>query len=93
MFKDFFYSALGATSFTAKKIKGVVDELVKSGEMSKEEGEKLYASIKTKLNDEGKEFEKLIEDSVKKIINKLNLATKDDLNDLRKEFENLKKKF
>lgn len=90
MLKNMVYSALGITSLTTKKIKGVVDELIKSGELSRAEGEKIATAIQEKLKTETKEAEEMVEKMVKKVIDKLNLASKDEINELKAEIEKLK---
>lgn len=90
MLKDVIYGALGVTSLATKKIKGVVDELILSGEMSKQEGEKIVNSLSEKLKNETHEAEEMVEKIVEKVVDKLNLAKKKDLDNLKEEIDKLK---
>jgi polyhydroxyalkanoate synthesis regulator phasin len=92
MLKNIIYSALGVTSLTTKKVKSTIEELIKSGEITRAEGEKIVNSVHEKLKSETQEAEEMVEKLVKKVISKLNLVTKDDFDKVKSELDELKAK-
>ncbi|HOK41395.1 MAG TPA: phasin family protein [bacterium] len=92
MLKDIIFSTIGLTSLLSKKIKTSIDDLISSGEMTKEEGEKIYKKLKEKISVETEEIEKNIEKNIQKVFEKLNIVTKNDLQVLIEKIENLEKK-
>lgn len=80
---------LGLASFTEEKSKQIFNELLERGEKYNDSDSKIADLIKA-ADKSAQEFEKKIEELIKDIVSRLNLATKDDLDVLRKEIETLK---
>ena len=83
---------LGAITLTKEKAEALVDELVKKGELAKEE----RGSAITELLEKAEKEEKILHDKiaaeVKKITEELGLATKKDVKSLEKKIDDLSKK-
>lgn len=91
-FKDLFNLGLGTVIMTKEKAEEVVKELVKKGEVGKEEGKGMVAELIKKGKKSKKELENQIEQTVKGVVGKLNIATRKEIEELKKEIKQLKKK-
>jgi len=91
-FQKMFLAGLGAVSISTEKAKDIVEDLVKEGNISKEEGDGFIEDALRKGEALGKEVEEKSSEMVKKTLEKMNLATDDELSKIRKELEELKKK-
>lgn len=82
---------LGAITVTKEKVEEIVDELIKKGELAKDERSKAIQDLLNKGKEQEKILSAKISEEVQKAINKIGLATKDDLAKLEKKIQNLKK--
>lgn len=82
---------LGAATLTKEKAEQFVDELVKKGELSKDERPKVVQDLLDKAEEQEKELYDKISDQVNKAIAKLDIPTKKDFERLEKKIESLKK--
>jgi len=83
---------MGIITLTKEKAEELAEELVKQGEISEEEGKNLMADLLKRSNEQKKEFDKRIEQEMKKAAARLNLATKEDIDRLEKKIASTKKK-
>ena len=83
---------LGAISLTYEKAKSFVDELVKRGEMSEEEGSKLINEILDKAKEQEKTITEKVNVEIRKVIDSLGVASKEDVAKLQMRIEELSKK-
>ncbi len=87
---------LGAIDLSEKKIKEVVNDLVKRGEIKKSEGSKLLDEILKKADKSRAEIEKKIQEGIRTALQKVDIVQKKDLDvkvkNLEKKIEQLKKK-
>jgi polyhydroxyalkanoate synthesis regulator phasin len=83
---------LGLVSVSDKKIREVADELIQRGEIKKEEAEQFIDKLLKKTEKDRKGLEERITGVVKKVIEKLPLATKSELNEIKKKLNELEKK-
>jgi polyhydroxyalkanoate synthesis regulator phasin len=87
---------LGAIDLSEKKIKEVVDDLVKRGEIKKSEGAKLIDEVLKKAEKSRAEIEKKIQEGIRTALHKIDIVQKKDLDakvkNLEKKIEQLKKK-
>ena len=90
IFQEMFVAGLEAVSYSAEKVKGVVDELVKEGKVSDEKGRKFAEEAMQKGINFEKEIENKIVEMVQKYSEKMNLASHTELNGLREEIVALK---
>lgn len=82
---------LGIVAITKERAEAIVDELVKQGRMSKEEGSDFIKKIIEKGKQSEIEIQKKIETIVQKKIKEYNIATREEINTLKREIEQLKK--
>ncbi len=86
-------AGLGSISVTEKAVKNLVDDLVKKGDVTRQEGEKLLAEAEKKVAGAGKklsgagkkltsgsgDFEKAVEDALHKALDRVGLARKSEV--------------
>ena len=92
MMERSFLVSLGILSITREKAQGVVDDLVKRGEVRHEDSSPLVDRLVQRGEDERGSFRKLIHDEVAKVAHELNLVTRADLEALEKKIEALSQK-
>jgi polyhydroxyalkanoate synthesis regulator phasin len=85
-------AGIGAAALTKEKIEGIVRELIKQGEISKEEGIKLVKEVLQKGEEIQKILEAKIDVGINKAIEKLNIPTRKETQELRGKLEKLIKK-
>jgi len=83
---------IGAATLTKEKIDGLVDELVKKGEIASKEGPKLVKELLQESQNAKKELEKKVEEATQKALRKLNLASERELKALQARVEKLERK-
>lgn len=84
---------IGVISLTQEKIEEFIQEMIKKGEISKEEGKKIVKEMLSEKEKQLKEMEDKINEKVKECIKKSGIATESDINELKKRIEELEKKF
>jgi polyhydroxyalkanoate synthesis regulator phasin len=72
-----------------EKAREFVDELVKAGELSKNEGATLVKEWATKAEESAKDVDNKIKDTVTAVFEKLNIPTRDDLEKMEKKLQNI----
>ena len=92
LYKKALSLGLGAMLVSKDKVEEVVNELVKRGELGREEGKTLVSELIKKGEAGVNEVEGIIEKIVKGVMEKLNLPTRKELNELKSEIEELKEK-
>ncbi len=70
-------------------VRGLVDDLVKKGELSDAEGAKLVREWMAKAEERAKEIEQKVNERVSKTLGTMNLPTRDDVTRLEKQIQNL----
>ena len=85
-------ASLGALSMTREKAEKIFDEYVKRGKEEKTNRPEFIKDIMDSAEKTRAEFKKLVNDEVKDVAKKLNLATHDDLQKLEKKIDQLLKK-
>jgi polyhydroxyalkanoate synthesis regulator phasin len=83
-------AGIGLLTLSQEKARELVDELVKQGEVSKEEGSKLLKEFLEKVDKNTQELEKKVNELLQKTLTKMNIPTKEELEKLRREIESLK---
>lgn len=94
--KNILLAGIGAVAYTYDKGSSMVDDLVKRGELTINQGKELNEELKRKM-DGAKDScsakdDVLTADKLKEVLNSLNLATKNDLNDLEERIQKLENK-
>jgi polyhydroxyalkanoate synthesis regulator phasin len=86
---DIIKKAMLAGLGAQEKAKEFVDELVKAGELSKNEGATLVKEWVSKAEESTKDMDHKVKDTITAAFEKLNLATRDDLERLEKKIQGL----
>lgn len=94
--KDFINKALlaglGLASMTKEKIEEFASKMAEEGKMTNEEGKKFFDEIFKKSEQFKQDIENKIEESVKKVLIKLNIPTQDTINNLEQRIKDLEEK-
>ncbi len=83
---------LGLVSVTEKKVREIAAELIKRGEIKKEAAEKFVDNLLKKTEKDRKDLEERLTGAVRKVIEKIPLATKKELDEIKKKIESLERK-
>lgn len=100
--KKLFLTGVGAAAMTYDKAMEVVDQLVKKGKLTVDEGRELSEELKrevkgkaetvrVKANEKIEEIKPRTKDEVIKIIKEFNFATKEDIDDIKNRISELEK--
>lgn len=82
----------GLAVLTTEKIKEVVDELVKRGELSEKEAKEALEELREKSRQAKQEWETKIENTIKKIIARANIPTRKEIEELKERLTKLEEK-
>lgn len=82
---------IGVISLTQEKIEEFTQEMIKKGEMSREEGKKFVKEVLSEKDKQIKDIEDKINQTVKEAIERSWIATKSDIEALRKRIEELER--
>ncbi|MEL7591907.1 MAG: hypothetical protein AAGU17_11515 [Anaerolineaceae bacterium] len=91
LFERSVLAGIGILSMTHEKAQKIVDELIRRGEVQKDEGKDWVESLVQRGDEERQSLRKLIHDEVKSTMDELGLVTKQDLQDLASKIETLGK--
>ncbi len=72
-----------------EKIKELVDELVKKGELSESQGARLVKECSEKVSRSGEDISKAITDIINKTLEKMNIPARDEVEELKKKLRTL----
>lgn len=92
LFKKVMYTGVGLVSTTAEKIQQNIDELVKKGSLSEDEGKKVVSDLMENTETKKEEFESKLKELVTNAVSALNLPTKTDIDALMTRLEELEAK-
>jgi polyhydroxyalkanoate synthesis regulator phasin len=81
--------ALMAGLGVPEKVKELVDELVKKGELSETQGAKLVKEWSDKMNKSGDELGKSATELIHKALEKMNVPTKNEVDKLNRKIQTL----
>ncbi|MBN1231524.1 MAG: hypothetical protein JXA19_06655 [Anaerolineales bacterium] len=84
-------AGIGLLSITQEKAVKFVDELVKEGEIRKEDAKGLIDKLVRQGEEQRTNLGNLFSEEIEKAMKKANLATKKDINELNKKIEALLK--
>lgn len=87
-----YLAGLGMLTITKEKAEKMVDELVKKGEIARKDQPDFVKKLIEKGKDTRKEVEKIVEDTTRSVLDKLELSTKRDIEELSKKLDALAKK-
>ncbi len=93
--KNVILAGIGSLAYTYEKANEMVDVLVKKGEITVNQGKELNEELKkvldTKKQEQKPATQSIDQETLKNIINQLNLPTKEDINELKTRIDNLEK--
>jgi len=83
--------SVGVISLTQEKAEEFTQEMIKKGEMSREEGKKFVREILSEKEKQVKDLEDKINDKVENVMKKSGVVMKSDISALEKKIEKLEK--
>lgn len=92
MLKELFYASIGLATLTKEKAEEVISELIKRGELSKEDGKDALNSLLNRMQEEREKLREKIQEQVENVISSMNIVRKSDLDGIKKRLENLEEK-
>ncbi len=87
--KGFALIGLGALSFSEEKLKQCIDDLIKRGDVSEEEGDDLFKRFSKRAEEEKDSIEEWMKEKLKEILKKMDLVTMNDMARVEKELKSL----
>lgn len=91
MFKKMGLFGIGVISLTQEKVEEFSQEMIKKGELNREEGKKLVKDILAEREKQVKDLEDKINDRVRDTLEKSGVVMKSDIAALEKKIEKLEK--
>lgn len=91
IFEKGILASVGLASMTVEKAKQITDDLVKEGNLRKEEGVQFAEKLVKQGEEERTALRKLFQGEIETAMQSMNLVTKKDLKDLEKKIDALKK--
>lgn len=82
---------IGVISLTQEKLEEFTQEMIKKGEMSKEEGKKFVREALSEREKQITELEEKINEKIKETIKKSGIVLKSDIEDIERKIEKLEK--
>ncbi len=82
----------GALIMTKENVEELMDEMVKKGEIKKDEAKAQVKEVFNKILSSKKEIELKIEEIVEKMLHKLDIPTRNELQQMQKKLEEIVKK-
>ncbi|MBN2011436.1 polyhydroxyalkanoate synthesis regulator [candidate division KSB1 bacterium] len=92
LLKKTLFFGIGAAEMTKDKVETLVDELIKKGEVAKDQRAKTVQDFLGRVEKSEKALMKKIEIEVEKAITKMHIATQKDVEKLEKRIASLEKK-
>ncbi len=83
--------SIGVISLTQEKAEEFTQEMIKKGEMSREEGKKFVRDVLSEKEKQIKDIEEKIDEKVEKVIQKSGLVMRSDLDALENKIEKLER--
>jgi len=92
LIKKTMLAGVGLAAVTKDKVEELARELTEKGEMSEKEGKELIDELLKKSEQARKDLETKVEDTVRKVLGKMAVATKEDIDSLSERIKNLEEK-
>lgn len=93
IFRKMALFGIGAIAISQEKIEEFTQEMVKKGEMNREEGKKFVLEVLSEKDRQRKEIEEKINKKVKEVIEGSGISMKKDIDDLSKRMEKIEAAF
>lgn len=91
MLKKTLLTGIGLAVMTKDKAEVLAKKIAEEAKLPEAEGRKFVADLQKKSDEARKSLEKKIEDTVKKYLEKLDVATKKDLVEIKERLEKMEK--
>lgn len=92
MLKQMLYAGIGLAAVTKEKAEEVIAELIKKGEMSKEEGKDVLNTLMNRMQEESEKLKQKINEQVENTIKSMNLVRKSELDEVLQKLAELEKR-
>jgi polyhydroxyalkanoate synthesis regulator phasin len=92
LIKRIMLTGVGLAAMTKDRVEELARELIEKGEMSEKEGKELIDEMLKKSEQARKDLETKVEDTVRKVLGKMDLATKGDIDRLAERIKSLEQK-
>ncbi|HHW03457.1 MAG TPA: hypothetical protein GXX35_11745 [Thermoanaerobacterales bacterium] len=92
MLKELFYAGIGLATLTKEKAEEIITELVKKGELSKEDGKDVLNSLMARMQEERDKLKQKVQEQVENVISSMNLVRKSDLDEIKQRIKTLEEK-
>jgi len=89
LIKKTMLTGVGLAAMTKDKVEELAKELSKKGKLSEKEGKDLLNELSKKSKQARKDLEKKVGDIVRKVLKKMDVATKEDIARLEKKIKHL----
>jgi len=89
LIKKTMLTGVGLAAMTKDKVEELAKELSKKGKLSEKEGKDLLNELSKKSKQARKDLGKKVEDIVRKVLKKMDVATKEDIARLEKKIKHL----
>jgi len=90
--KKMLYFGLGAAALSADKVRQLIDDLVSKGEMTAEEGKKLYDELSSKAEEERRNLNERIRTQIRDMLKEVGVADRAQIALLESRVEALERK-
>lgn len=88
--QDTVYAGIGMAVETRDMVEKWAQDMIKKNQMSAEEGKKFIEEVKDRYDKTQTKFEARVEEAVKNVMKKTELATAEEIKALKKEIRDLK---
>ncbi|PIS27808.1 MAG: hypothetical protein COT43_08585 [Candidatus Marinimicrobia bacterium CG08_land_8_20_14_0_20_45_22] len=92
LLKKILYAGIGAAAVTKEKAEEIVEELVKKGEITKDESKKALADVLKSVEKRKGDVEIFVKEEISKGLKKLDIPTREEFDELKKKVEARTKK-
>ena len=89
---DILHKILMAGLGVPEKMKDLVEDLVKKGELSESEGARLVRECTEKVTKSGEDVSKIISELIGKTLEKMNIPARNEVEELKKKLKSLSSK-
>ncbi|MCP3899545.1 MAG: hypothetical protein GY707_07525 [Desulfobacteraceae bacterium] len=90
LIKKAMFTGIGVATLTKEKIEEVSRDFVEKGKLSEIEGRKLVEELISHSEASKKDLELLVEENVKSVLKKMNIATSSEIEELKDDLKELK---
>lgn len=87
LIKKSIFAGIGALAMTEEKVQEIIDDFVKKGKLTQQEGKSLVDEVQKVIDENKAKLSAIVDERVKYILDELNLVTKDDLAEMEKNFK------